>query len=108
MQALEWGFTHLKFFPAVPAGGLAALEEELDAHLRMDITVQNAVAVSGAAFASAMGAQARAYQTLLALSNARLGTWLPKLRANSPTAKFACGFHGKAVAPGGRSCEPGR
>ncbi len=21
MQALEWGFTHLKFFPAVPAGG---------------------------------------------------------------------------------------
>jgi 2-dehydro-3-deoxyphosphogluconate aldolase / (4S)-4-hydroxy-2-oxoglutarate aldolase len=26
MQALEWGFTHLKFFPAVPAGGVAALK----------------------------------------------------------------------------------
>lgn len=45
--------------------------------LRMDLTVQSAVAVSGAAFASAMGGQARTIQTLLALSNARLGTWLP-------------------------------
>jgi len=26
MQALEWGFTHLKFFPAVPAGGTAYLK----------------------------------------------------------------------------------
>lgn len=26
MQALEWGFTHLKFFPAVPAGGVGALK----------------------------------------------------------------------------------
>ncbi len=26
MRALEWGFTHLKFFPAVPAGGVAALK----------------------------------------------------------------------------------
>jgi 2-dehydro-3-deoxyphosphogluconate aldolase / (4S)-4-hydroxy-2-oxoglutarate aldolase len=26
MQALEWGFTHLKFFPAVPAGGVPALK----------------------------------------------------------------------------------
>lgn len=45
--------------------------------LRMDLTVQSAIAVSGAAFASAMGGQARAIQTLFALSNARLGTWLP-------------------------------
>lgn len=45
--------------------------------LQMDLTVQSAVAVSGAAFASAMGGQARTIQTLLALSNARLGTWLP-------------------------------
>lgn len=43
----------------------------------MDLTVQCAVAVSGAAFASAMGGQARTIQTLLALSNARLATWLP-------------------------------
>ncbi len=26
MQALEWGFTHLKFFPAVPAGGIGYLK----------------------------------------------------------------------------------
>jgi len=26
MRALEWGFTHLKFFPAVPAGGVPALK----------------------------------------------------------------------------------
>jgi 2-dehydro-3-deoxyphosphogluconate aldolase / (4S)-4-hydroxy-2-oxoglutarate aldolase len=26
MQALEWGFTHLKFFPALPAGGVPALK----------------------------------------------------------------------------------
>jgi hypothetical protein len=45
--------------------------------LRNDLTVQSAIAVSGAAFASAMGRQARAMQTLFALSNARLGTWLP-------------------------------
>ncbi|MEU7164540.1 hypothetical protein AB0A70_07820 [Streptomyces morookaense] len=45
--------------------------------IRKDLTVESAVAVSGAAFASAMGRQARAFQTLFALSNARLGTWLP-------------------------------
>ncbi len=26
MQALEWGYTHLKFFPAVPAGGIGYLK----------------------------------------------------------------------------------
>ena len=26
MQALEWGYDHLKFFPAVPAGGVLALK----------------------------------------------------------------------------------
>jgi hypothetical protein len=55
----------------------AGLEHAVSANLRSDVTVQTAMAVSGAAFASAMGRQARAYQTLLALSNARLGTWLP-------------------------------
>jgi hypothetical protein len=40
--------------------------------------------VSGAAFASAMGRQNKGYQKLLAVSGARLGTWLPnpKLVAN--------------------------
>jgi hypothetical protein len=45
--------------------------------IRRDLTVEAAVAVSGAAFASAMGRQNKGYQKLLALSGARLGTWLP-------------------------------
>jgi hypothetical protein len=45
--------------------------------LRLDLTVQAAMAVSGAAFASAMGASATPYSVLFALTNARLGTWLP-------------------------------
>ncbi len=55
----------------------ALTPETLKPSLVRDLTVQSAMAVSGAAFASAMGRQARAFQTLLALSNARLGTWLP-------------------------------
>ncbi|MFD9794295.1 hypothetical protein ACFWXK_25470 [Streptomyces sp. NPDC059070] len=46
-------------------------------HIARDLTVESAIAVSGAAFASAMGAQSRAFQTLFALTNARLGSWLP-------------------------------
>lgn len=53
------------------------LEATCTPSLRRDVTVQAAMAVSGAAFASAMGRQASAIQTLLALSNVRLGTWLP-------------------------------
>ncbi|QJS08651.1 patatin-like phospholipase family protein [Streptomyces argyrophyllae] len=53
------------------------LWERVGPVIRKDLTVESAVAVSGAAFASAMGRQARAFQTLFALSNARLGTWLP-------------------------------
>ena len=45
--------------------------------IRRDLTVQAAVAVSGAAFASAMGRQSSWASTLLAVSGARLGTWLP-------------------------------
>ena len=55
----------------------AQLEDVVSPHLRRDLTVQAAVAISGAAFASAMGRRARAVQTLFALTNARLGTWLP-------------------------------
>lgn len=53
------------------------VERTAHGQLRRDLTVQAAVAISGAAFASAMGRQARAYQTFFALSNARLGAWLP-------------------------------
>ena len=45
--------------------------------LKRDLTVEAAVAVSGAAFASSMGRQDNGFQTLLCLSGARLGTWLP-------------------------------
>lgn len=48
--------------------------------LKRDLTVQAAVAVSGAAFASAMGRQNKGFQALLAVSGARLGTWLPNPR----------------------------
>jgi hypothetical protein len=45
--------------------------------IRRDLTVEAAVAVSGAAFASAMGRQDNGIEKLLAISGARLGTWLP-------------------------------
>ena len=45
--------------------------------IRRDLTVEAAMAISGAAFASAMGAYSRFYEVFLALSNARLGAWLP-------------------------------
>ena len=45
-----------------------------------DLTVEAAVAISGAAIASAMGAQTRDYEVFLALTNVRLGAWLPNPR----------------------------
>jgi hypothetical protein len=53
------------------------LQQRVSSHLARDLTVQAAMAISGAAFASAMGRQTRAFQTFFALSNARLGAWLP-------------------------------
>ena len=38
------------------------------------------MAISGAAFASAMGSQTRFYEVFLAIANARLGAWLPNPR----------------------------
>lgn len=55
--------------------------------LRRDITVQASIAVSGAAFGSSMGRQNRGFQKLLAVSGARLGTWLPN---PSFVTKLAC------------------
>ncbi|SDC56349.1 hypothetical protein SAMN05660690_1920 [Geodermatophilus telluris] len=45
--------------------------------LQRDLTVQAAVAISGAAFASSMGRASSWYGSLLAVSGARLGSWLP-------------------------------
>ncbi|NKQ52040.1 patatin-like phospholipase family protein [Amycolatopsis sp. K13G38] len=55
----------------------AELERAVPRRFQRDLTVQGAVAVSGAAFASAMGRAARWFQVLLAVSGARLGAWLP-------------------------------
>jgi hypothetical protein len=44
---------------------------------RRDMTVQAAMSISGAAFASATGRATRWYTTLLAVTGLRLGTWLP-------------------------------
>ncbi|MEV6550339.1 hypothetical protein AB0M57_16740 [Streptomyces sp. NPDC051597] len=63
--------------PDVGYACTTCLERRSKRHIARDLTVQSAVAISGAAFASAMGSQARAFQTLFALSNARLGSWLP-------------------------------
>ncbi|GED96134.1 patatin-like phospholipase family protein [Gordonia crocea] len=61
----------------VRTDGLARL---LPHRIERDMTVQAAVSISGAAFASAMGRAARGYQSLLAVSGARLGSWLPNPR----------------------------
>ena len=53
------------------------LREAAPPRIERDLTVQAAMAVSAAAFGSAMGRQTKGIQTLLALSGARLGTWLP-------------------------------
>ncbi|WP_298181702.1 patatin-like phospholipase family protein [Saccharomonospora sp.] len=53
------------------------LERIATGRIRRDLTVQGAVALSGAAFASAMGRMSRWFQVLLAVSGARLGAWLP-------------------------------
>ncbi|EID56101.1 patatin-like phospholipase family protein [Saccharomonospora xinjiangensis] len=53
------------------------LERVAGSRIRRDLTVQGAVALSGAAFASAMGRMSRWFQVLLAVSGARLGAWLP-------------------------------
>lgn len=53
------------------------LERRTRPHIARDLTVQSAMAVSGAAFSSAMGRESRVHQRLFAVTNARLGTWLP-------------------------------
>ncbi|WP_051754909.1 hypothetical protein [Kitasatospora purpeofusca] len=60
------------------------LERRTRRHIARDLTVQSAMAVSGAAFSSAMGRQSHAYQGLFAITNARLGTWLPNPAALAP------------------------
>lgn len=63
--------------PDVGFAEVEFLHRRVSKHMKKDLTVQAAAAISGAAIASAMGRHARPYQTLFALSNARLGAWLP-------------------------------
>jgi hypothetical protein len=64
------GWASTKDFEAVCAGAL-----------RSDSTFISAMAISGAAFASAMGRHSKgSINSLLAASNARLGIWLPSPR----------------------------
>ena len=53
------------------------LQRIVKPQLARDLTVQAAVAISGAAVASSMGRSGRWFGTLLAVTGARLGTWLP-------------------------------
>jgi hypothetical protein len=54
-----------------------ALRRASPPRIKRDLTVEAAMAVSGAAFASAMGRKRNGIRTFLTLSGARLGTWLP-------------------------------
>jgi heme/copper-type cytochrome/quinol oxidase subunit 2 len=67
--------------PGVGYVPTTALEELLgDKPYRSDITLVAAMAISGAAFASAMGRMSGPFNILLSLTNARLGAWLPNPR----------------------------
>lgn len=55
----------------------SVFQETASRVIRQDLTVQAAMAISGAAVASSMGRMSSPSQRLLALANMRLGTWLP-------------------------------
>jgi hypothetical protein len=55
----------------------AYLENLVHEPIRRDLGVTTARAISGAAFAAAMGSQTRFFEVFLALTNVRLGAWLP-------------------------------
>jgi hypothetical protein len=50
---------------------------KVSTRLQSDLTVETAIAVSGAAFSSADGSNELPANVILALTNARLGTWVP-------------------------------
>ncbi|MDQ4070535.1 MAG: hypothetical protein M3203_13845, partial [Actinomycetota bacterium] len=64
--------------PPQPTVPTEALETLLGYHYRRDFTVPAAMAASGAAVSPVMGKMTKpAYRFLLALTNVRLGVWLP-------------------------------
>jgi hypothetical protein len=72
------------------------LERLVGQCIQDDLTVEAAMAISGAAFASAMGSQTRFYEAFLAIANARLGAWLP----NPYFVALKCGNPGDWTIPG--------
>ncbi|MCX4091968.1 hypothetical protein [Nocardia sp. alder85J] len=74
----------------------AALLDVVPPRIKRDLTVEAAMAVSGAAFASAMGRKNRGFQKLLAVSGARLGTWLPNPNF---VATLVCAAKGNCADP---------
>ena len=82
------------------------LEQIATPRLRRDLTVQGAVAISGAAFATSMGRFSRWYQILFALTGARLGSWLPNPPSSTPWTGRAGTMGGSGTGPC-RAC-PGR
>jgi hypothetical protein len=65
----------------------AELWQAAPPRIKRDMTVEAAVAVSGAAIASSMGRMDRGVEKLLAITGARLGTWLPNPRFVDNLAK---------------------
>jgi hypothetical protein len=75
----------------------AALETATEGtSYQSDVTLLAGAAISGAAFASAMGRASGPFDTLLAISNARLGAWLPNPR-----------YHWLRTDPDGLATLPG-
>lgn len=73
--------SHFVGGPEVGYVSSGKLEELVSPRLRHDLTVQAAVAISGAAIAASVGGQgATWFETVLAISGARLGAWLPNPR----------------------------
>ncbi|HET6731583.1 hypothetical protein [Mycobacterium sp.] len=84
--------------PALGWLNTAKLIDESASRIKRDLTVQAAMAISGAAFASAMGRMNKGFQSLLAVSGARLGTWLPNpVFVKNAKDNAANGFYPKAL-----------
>jgi hypothetical protein len=78
LNAVSYVLSH-DYIGGAELGWLKApeLDREAPPRIKRDLTVLTAVAASGAAFASAMGRHQKGFEKLLAVSGARLGTWLP-------------------------------
>jgi hypothetical protein len=62
--------------PDVGWCSIAEMRERVSRRLRFDLTVETAMAVSGAAFSSGSGSNRIPANVILGLANARLGTWV--------------------------------